>query len=196
MFKLITTQEKELGGIMRMTRTYRSETSGTEISTYLLKQDRNGNKWWAFEDLYGVPFIRTMAANKIVKLYGNDLTLEDILAHTKEMKAFLKSNDPEKYEKTYAKILELESLSNSMADPVKQCIGLCTLYVLLNDERPDAYVQTEQSMKMSLLALDIDLQTFFLRWWTEVMQQSGKDFKALSLIASKLGSAARNGTEL
>ena len=195
MFKLIGTQERIVGQTKRQVRTWRNDTTGGEISTYLLTTDPGGNKWWAFENLYELPFIRTMAANKIVRLYGNDLLLEDILAHTKDLKALLRSSDGEKYEKAYAKVLELETLSTAMADPVKQCIGLCTLYVLVNDERPDAYVQSEQSYKMNLLALDVDLQTFFLRWWTEVMQQSGKDLKLLSLIASTINQSAINTGE-
>lgn len=190
MFQLTKTEERQIGTTKRTVRVYRNTTTGNEVTTYLLHVDEQKRKWWAFEDLYSVPHIRMLAANKIVRLYGNDLSLDDITAHTTELKAIMRSADAEKYEKAYAKVLELEKLSTAMADPVKQSIGLCTLYLLMDEERPDVYNQAEQAAKMSILALDVDLQTFFLNWWIGVMQRYGKDLKVLSLIASSLHPSA------
>jgi hypothetical protein len=188
MFKLVTMTDRAAGSLpMTRVRTYRNETTGTEITTYLLYTDRGKGTWWAFEDLFQLPFIRQLAAKKIVDLYGYGLTITDIKGHTRQLKTILRADkDPERYEKAYAKVLELELLTDSMADPVKQCIGLGTLYLLYNDERPDAYVQAEQNVKMSALALDLDLQAFFLNWWTEVMKSSGTILNGISRIASTL----------
>lgn len=184
MYALIKTENRIVNGATRPVRTYRNGTTGGELTTYLIRGDKNKGEWWVFEDLFTLPFIRTVAAKKIMDLYGFGLSMTDIVGHTAQIKALLRSTDDEKYEKIYAKVLELESLTSAMADPVKQCIGLCTVYLLYNDERPDAYVQAEQNIKMSHLALDIDLQAFFLNWWTDIMKSSGQLLKGLSRIAS------------
>jgi hypothetical protein len=188
MFKLITTEVRAAGGLPETkVRKYRNDTTGTEITTYLLFTDRGGGQWWTFEDLFQLPFIRQLAAKKIVDLYGHGLTITDVKGYTRQIKTALRADkDPERYDRAMQKVLELEQLTDAMADPVKQCIGLGTLYVLLNDERPDAYVQAEQNVKMSALALDLDLQSFFLNWWTGVMRSSGKLLQGLSRIASTL----------
>lgn len=187
MFELIKTETRQIQGAQRPVRTYRNKTTGTELTTYLLKEDRARGQWWTFEDLFTLPFIRQVASKKIMDLYGFGLSITDITAHTTQIKQLLRSDDQEKYEKVYAKVLELENITSAMADPIKQCIGLCTVYLLYNDERPDAYVQSEQNVKMSHLALDIDLQSFFLNWWTDIMRDSGKLLKGLSRIASMTG---------
>lgn len=184
MYKLGSSGQREINGKPHAVRTYRNSLTGTEISTYNLYTDKAGNKWWTFEDLFSLPFIRQMAAKKVVDLYGHGLMLEDVLAHTAELKAWLKSTDVDKYERAYAKVLELETLSNSMADPVKQCMGLCTVYILLNDEAPDVYHQGTQNVKMSNLAMDLEAQGFFLNWWTVVMLRSGALLRGISQIAS------------
>lgn len=188
MFRLTKTEVRAAGGLKEAkVRTYRNDATGTEITTYLIYSDRGGGQWWTFEDLFQLPFIRQLAAKKIVDLYGHGLTISDVKGYTRQIKAALKADkDPERYERAYGKVLELEQLTDAMADPVKQCIGLGTLYILLNDERPDAYVQAEQNVKMSAMAVDLDLQAFFLNWWTDVMRSSGRLLKGLSAIASTL----------
>ncbi len=186
MFQLTTTASRPVGGKPTPARTYRNEQTGTELVTYQLYKDRAGNTWWTFEDLFTLPFIRQLAAKKVLDLYGHGLALSDIKAHTTQLKTLLRGSEADKYERAYAKVLELEGLSETMADPVKQCIGLCTVYILMNDERPDAYVQAEQSVKMSHLALDVEAQAFFLRWWTDTMRHSGKVLKGISQIVSTL----------
>lgn len=184
MFNLITTDQREVGKLKTSVKTFRNDLTGTEISIYLLKKDRAGNEWWAFEDLFALPFIRQMMAKRVVDLYGHGLSLDDITQHTAQLKKLLRSNDVEKYEKCFAKVLEMENLATTMADPIRQCIGLCTVYLMLNDERPDSYTSTDQARKMDMLSLDIDLQTFFLNWWTDCMRHSGKVLKGISAIAS------------
>lgn len=186
MFQLTATAERLIGGKPTPARVYRDDQTGTELVTYQLRRDKAGNVWWTFEDLFTLPFIRQLAAKKVLDLYGNGLALADIKAYTTTLKTLLRGAEPDKYERAYAKVLELEGLSETMADPVKQCIGLCTVYLLMNEERPDTYVQAEQSIKMSHLGLDVDSQAFFLRWWTGTMRHSGKVLKGLSQIASTI----------
>jgi hypothetical protein len=186
MFELTGTAQKQIGGASKEARRYRNNTTGTELFTYCLYTDKGGRKWWTFEDLFTLPFIRQLAAKKVIDLYGHGLSMTDIKAYTTQIKEVLRSSHVEKYDLAMAKVLELEALTDTMADPVKQSIGLCTVYVLLDDERPDAYLQAEQNVKMSALALDIDAQAFFLRWWTGVMSNSGKVLNGLSRIASMM----------
>lgn len=186
MFKFIKTEDRPVNNQLTKVRLYRNDLTGTDVSTYLLHTDRHGGQWWTFEDLFALPLIRQIAAKKVIDLYGYGLSIVDIKAITAQMKGLLKSTDAEKYEKVYAKCLELEQLSSAMADPVKQCLGLSTVYLMYNDERPDAYVQAEQNVKMSVMSLDVDLQTFFLNWWTGAMVHSAKVLNELSRIASTL----------
>lgn len=192
MLQLVTTAHRAPQGskIEKDIRVYRNTVTGVEVVTYHIYTDRQKNKWWTFEDLYALPFIRQLAAKKIIDLYGHGLALADILSYVNELKALVKSADPEKYEKAYAKLLELETLSTSTADPVKQCIGLCTVYILHDTEHPDAYTNDLQNIKMTTLSLDIDAQSFFLSWWTDVMVRSGKLLSGISQIVSSLSAAS------
>jgi hypothetical protein len=167
-------------------REYKNTLTGNPLTTYLLKTDDHGNKWWTFEDLYSLPLMRQMASSKISRLFGGDLLLSDILEKCEEGKAECKGTAPDKYERVYAKWLELETLAKTMADPVKQHTALCTVYLLLNDEGPGEYSQAQQNSKMEILATDVSLQTFFLTWWSEAIGRYGKDLQGLSLIASAI----------
>lgn len=194
MLKLENTGTRKIGGKETETRLYKNSITGNDVTTYHLYTDKMKNKWFAFDDLFALPFIRQLAAKKVLDLYGNGLSLDDIKGISGELKAILKMNDPEKYEKAYAKALELENLAETMADPIKQCLGLCTVYLLFNDENPDAWSQPVQSQKMSVMALDIDAQSFFLNWWIENMRLSGQALKGLSRIASMASELSGNDT--
>lgn len=186
MLELKKIEKRPINGVETPCRVYRDTSTDTEVVTYLLKTDKQKNTWWTFEDLFTLPFIRQLSAKKVLDLYGHGLTLDDIKTLTAQVKANLRSDSPEKYELAYAKVLELENLTETMADPVKQCIGLCTVYILLNDEMPDVWTNHVSSLKMSLLGLDSDLQAFFLSWWTGIMRHSGSLLKGVSRIASTL----------
>jgi hypothetical protein len=189
------TGERISNGRKVETRTYKNTVTGNEISIYHLYTDRFKNKWWAFDDLFTLPFIRQLAAKKVLDLYGNGLSLEDIKGISGELKTILKSDSPEKYEKAYAKALELDNLAETMADPVKQCMGLCTVYLLFNEENPDTWAAAVTSQKMTAMSLDIDAQSFFLNWWIDNMRQSGQVLKGLSRIASMATELSGNGTQ-
>jgi len=183
MFKLISTTPGQDGA--KDKRIYRNDETSTEIVMTKLYKDGQGHTWWGFDDLLTLPFIRQMAAKRVIELYGNGLSIDDIKQYTAQLKVYLKNHqDPERYEKAYAKVLEIEQLTDMTADPVRQSLGLCTVYLLIDDERPDIYNQQTQNLKMSSLAMDIDAQAFFLRWWTDSIQRYGNLLKGLSAIAS------------
>ncbi len=142
-------------------RIYRSSITGTEVITTLIYTDSDGRKWWAFEDLLQIPHIRRMAANNISQLYGAGFTKNDLSNFVNKSKSILKGIDPDKYEKAYSELLQLETIVESNIDPVKQELGLCSVYILGDDERIDFFSSREASEKMELWALDIDTQAFF-----------------------------------
>lgn len=185
MLKLEKLEKRLMNGKETPIRVYKNTLTGGICETYHLHTDNFGNQWWAFVDLFSLPFIRQLSAKKVLDLYGHGLALEDVKQITGQLKTILRSASPEKYEQAYAKAMELETLAETMADPVKQCMGLCTVYLLFNDEMPDAWTQQVVSQKMTVMAADIALQSFFLNWWTGIMRLSGQALKGLSLIASK-----------
>jgi hypothetical protein len=188
MLQMFKTEDQPINNVSTKVRRYKNTLTGNELSTYLLKTDKSGNQWWSFVNLFELPFVRQLAAKKVLDLYGHGLSLEDVKTITGALKATLRSDSPEKYDLAMAKVLELEGLTETMSDPVKQCMGLCTVYLLLNDEQPDAYLQSYTNQKMTFMALDADLQAFFLRWWTEVMRSSGQVLSGFSRIVSGMAS--------
>lgn len=167
-------------------RTYRSSITNTEISTFLLKTGEDKRKWWAFEDLLSIPFIRKKAAEKLTQLYGAGLTKEDLGDFIKNQKELLRGNDPEKYEKVYSAMLNLEAISDQTADVVKQSLSLCSVYILADDEAPDSFSYQIAGKKMSDWSLDLNLQGFFLNWLTDGMIAFTKTFGSITQIASSL----------
>lgn len=192
MLKLEKTDKRLLNGKPTDVRVYRNTMTDNEVTTYLLYTDSQKNQWWTFEDLFSLPFIRQLAAKKVLDLYGHGLHLEDVKTLTTQLKTTLKSNSAERYELAYAKVLELENLTETMADPVKQCIGLCTVYLLLNEEQPDVWTNHWSAQKMTLLALDVAAQSFFLSWWTGIMRASGSLLRGLSQIVSKVNESSES----
>lgn len=184
MLKLEKNERRQINGQDTAVRVYKNTVTGGMCETYHLHTDQFGNQWWAFVDLFALPFIRQLSAKKVLDLYGHGLSLDDVKQITGQLKTILRSASPDKYEQAYAKAMDLENLAETMADPVKQCMGLCTVYLMLNDEMPDAWTQTVISQKMTIMALDIGLQSFFLNWWTDIMRRSGQLLKGLSQIVS------------
>jgi len=184
MLKLERAEDREINGAVTPTRRYKNTLTGNDLTTYLLHVDKFGNKWWTFEDLFALPFIRQLTAKRVLDLYGNGLTLEDVKSITVQLKTILRSDDGEKIDRAMAKVFELENLTETMADPVKQCMGLCTVYLLFNDEMPDAWSNQVTAQKMTAMASDLESQAFFLNWWTDIMRRSGKVLKGLSRIVS------------
>lgn len=192
MLKLKSRGSKEINGKETPIMIWQNQQTGGELVTYLVRQTPD-HKWWAFEDLYQLPMMRYIAAKKVLELYGHGLSLDDIKGITGVMKGILKSDDKEKYEKAYAKVLELESLTESFADPIKQSLGLCTVYLLLDDEPPDVWTNQVSSLKMGILALDVESQAFFLNWWASSITHYGQGLKGLSAIVSKMSEFGTGG---
>lgn len=167
-------------------RIYRNAQTGTEITTVLKHKDNSGQNWWVFENLLEIPAIRRMASQKISQLYGANVSIEDIKTFIGKLKANLKAQDSgEKYERAYADLINFENLVNQTADPVKQSLALCTVYVLTDDERIDAFSMQQAAEKMKQFDLDTDLQAFFLSWWMDGISPSMKLLGAHSQIVSK-----------
>jgi hypothetical protein len=167
-------------------RVYRSSITGTDISTSLIHTDATGNKWWAFDDLLQIPHIRKMAANNISQLYGMGFTIEDLKSFTSRLKTILRSTDQERYEKAYSELLQLESVVENNIDPVKQELGLCSVYILSDSERVDTFSTREALEKMQLWSLDLDAQSFFLNWLTDGINDYKKLYSSITQIASTM----------
>lgn len=167
-------------------RTYLSDITGTEISTKLLYTDGSGNKWWSFEDLLQMPFIRKKASEKMSQLYGVGVTKEDLTGFTTRLKATLKGSETDRYERAYSDVLQLENIISETADPVKQSLSLCTVYVLHDTERVDSFSFAEATQKMALWAIDLDAQAFFLSYVTDGINDFTKLFSSITQIASTL----------
>lgn len=195
MLKLEKLDKRVLNGKETAIRVYKNALTGGICETYHLHTDQFGNQWWAFVDLFTLPFIRQLSAKKVLDLYGHGLALEDVKQIAGQIKTILRSASPDKYEMAYGKAMELENLAETMADPVKQCMGLCTVYLLFNDEMPDAWTQQVVSQKMTVMAADIGLQSFFLNWWTDIMRHSGQLLKGLSQIVSTVDELSAPSTK-
>lgn len=155
-------------------RTYRSKITGTEIFTKVIYTDGSGGKWWAFEDLLQMPFIRKKASEKVSQLYGVGFTKEDLSGFATRLKTILKGNDTEKYEKSFSEVLNFESIVEATADPVKESLSMCAIYILSNDERIDNFSYGLAAEKIKIWAIDLDAQAFFLNW----LAAGINDFKA------------------
>lgn len=171
-------------------RLYSNSVTGSECSTSKVHTDRDGNSWWAFDNLMLLPYTRNFAATKISGLYQLGLSKEDLNGHISRLKTILKSPEPEKYEKAYAEVLDFENKAQNATDAVKQMSSLVCVYYLLNDEKIDAFDSNLQIYKMSLLESDLEAQSFFLNKLIEDMSNYSQFLGTLSTIAS----SSQNGT--
>lgn len=168
-------------------RLYIQETTGTQLTTELIYTDKMGGKWWGFSDLFAVPYIRTAYAKQVSDLFTTGVTVEDLDKWDNEELKLLKSNDPEKYEKLYSLILERRKVRQSIVDPMKQHLALCTIYVLQDQERIDYYTLDQAGEKMQLWQLDKEATGFFLNWHTGHILKLTETFKGISQIALNKG---------
>jgi hypothetical protein len=169
----------------RTTRTYKNISTGTICKTQFLKEGKDGMKYWGFTDLYKIPYIRIAYAKHITDMYGLGLTLKDILEWCKQEKELLNGDDPEKYQKLYALVLEKEKLANYTADPIRQHLAVATVYVMFDDERIDYFSDDEAYKKLILWGADMDLAAFFLNWHHEHIVRSIEALKKVSATVSK-----------
>lgn len=164
-------------------RTYKSEITGTEVRTIMLKEDENGKKWWIFEDLLNIPFIRKKAAEKIHQFYGAGFTKADRNSFVSKMKEILKSDDQEKYEKAYSELLQFDELAEAAGDAIKQSLSLCPVYILSDDEPIDTLTNAKSAEKMEYWSNVPELQAFFLSVLTDGMNSYLTAYNDISRIA-------------
>ncbi len=165
-------------------RTYTNSATGSQSTQTLIYKDKDGNKWYSFDDLTAMPYTRNFAATKITSLYALGLSKDDLTGHITTMKTMLKSNDPEKQEKMYASVLDFENKANNATDAIKQMSSLVCVYFTLNDEPIDSFDNALQIKKMSLLEADIEMHGFFLKHQIGITERYSAFLNQLSQIAS------------
>ncbi len=143
------------------TRHYHNPITGSHCSTTFAYQDKEGNNWYSFDNLFTLPFMRQFAATKISSLYQVGLSKDDLTSHCKGLKDTLKSADTDKYEKCYALVIDFESKMEDATNAIKQIASLVCVYNVINDERVDLFDPTLQDYKMKLLEADLNAQAFF-----------------------------------
>src|SRR6185369_6929222 len=146
--------------------------------------DKDGNKWYSFDDLTAIPYTRSFAATKISSLFALGLSKDDLTSHINGLKTLLKSNDTDKYEKAYANVLDFEAKANNATDAIKQMTALTCVYFTLNDEPIDSFDNNLQIKKMSLLEADVDMHSFFLRRQIDITERYTMLLNSISKIAS------------
>lgn len=171
-------------------RQYRNPITGSECTTSIVCIDKDGNSWYTFDNLFTLPFMRQFAATKISSLYQIGLSKEDITNHIMSVKATLKSNDPEKYEKAFGLMLDFETKANEATNALRQISSLVCVYNVINDERVDLFDMSIQEQKLKLLEADHELHSFFLKRQIERTETYGSHLD----LFLKTASAIKNGT--
>ena len=167
-------------------RTYTNSATGSKSDQTLVKTDKDGNKWWQFDDLSTIPYTRNFAATKISALYTLGLSKEDLNNHIGQLKKILRSEAADKYEQAYAQVLDFEQKANNATDAIKQMSALVCVYFTLNDELIDSFDNALQVKKMELLEADPEMHAFFLKLLTEYTERSIQRSNLLFQIASSM----------
>jgi hypothetical protein len=166
-------------------RTYINTSTGSQSVQTMVYRDKDGNKWYSFDDLTAMPYTRSFAATKITSLYALGLSKDDLTGFISQQKTFLKSTDAEKYEKAYANVLDFENKASNATDAIKQMTSLVCVYFTLNDEPIDSFDNNLQIKKMSLLEADIEMHSFFLKHQIAITERYSQFLNQLSQIASQ-----------
>lgn len=166
-------------------RTYRNERTGSEIQTHVIYTDIFGNDWYAFKDLFKLPMLRIVYSKQVADFFNTGVTPEDLDKWDEEELRLLKSDDPEKYEKLYAVVLERRRLRKSIVDPIQQHLSLCAVYVMFPDERIDYFDMATIARKMTIWKGDTDAVAFFLSWHSRHIEHCIDSLKSTSQIALK-----------
>lgn len=163
-------------------RIYVNSATGSVCTQTMCYTDKDGNKWFSFDDLLSLPYTRNFAATKVSSLYALGLSKDDLFGFINRGKELTKSNDKEKYEKLYAAFLDFENKANSATDAIKQMSALACIYYTLNDEPIDGFDNNLQIKKMSLMEGDLEMHSFFLKHQIEVTENYMKSLNLLSKI--------------
>lgn len=171
-------------------RIYKHNLTGSQIRTHLvLNDEENKQRWWGFTDLFKIPTMRISMAQHISQLYGVGLTLKDILSWSNDVKKLCKSDDPERYEKIYALMLEQEKLAEFTADPVKQGLALCTVYIMSDKEDINFFDESASAEKLKYWATVPKLVAFFLSWHNGHIRAYTKTLNKISQTVLKVEKA-------
>lgn len=162
MWKLETDKDKQ--------RIYINSVTNSRCVQSQCYVDKEGNKWYSFNDLSAIPYTRQFAATKISSLYQLGVTKDDLDSHITGLKNILRSQDKDKYEKAFANVLDFESKVQNASDAVKQMSSLVCVYFTINDEPIDSFEGTLQAKKIALLEADYDMHAFFLKRQIELTE--------------------------
>jgi hypothetical protein len=165
-------------------RTFYNSATGSQCTQTMVYTDKEGNKWWSFDDLTAIPYTRNFAATKISSLYALGLSKDDLTGFISKQKAILKSTDQEKYEKAFALLLDFEGKATNATDAVKQMSSLVCVYFTLNDEPIDSFDNNLQIRKMSLVEADTEMHAFFLNMLIDLTEHYTTSLNLLSQIVS------------
>lgn len=166
-------------------RVYTNTLTNSQCSQTLVHTDKEFNTWWEFDSLTAIPYTRNFAATKISSLYALGLSKDDLNGHIAGLKAILKSQDKEKYEKAFALVLDFESKASNATDAIKQMSSLVCVYYTINDEHIDSIDNSIMITKMSLLEGDPEMHTFFLTRQIEATERYTNFLNSISQIASR-----------
>lgn len=142
-------------------RTYQNDY-GSKCVQSLCYTDKENNNWYSFDDLFSLPYTRNFAATKVSSLYALGLSKDDLTSHIDGLKATLRSDDREKYEKAYALVLDFESKAANATNALRQITALTCVYFTIGDEPIDAFDGNLQMRKMALMEADTEMHSFFL----------------------------------
>lgn len=191
--KVNETLDKDFGLYKRH---YRNPVTGSECTTSNIYTDKDGNKWWEFDNLFTLPFMRQFAATKISSLYQIGLSKDDITNHIGGLKTMLKSTDPEKYDKAMSLVITFEERFNDATNAIRQISSLVCVYNLINDERVDIFDLTVQDQKLKILEADYEAHAFFLKRQIERTETYGTALDKLSKTASMIRDDILEATDL
>lgn len=167
-------------------RIFSNEITGGKCSQTRVYTDKEGNSWWNFDDMVSIPYTRQFAAQRITSLYSLGLSKDDLTGHISGLKAILKSEDKEKYEKAFALVLDFENKATTATDAVKQMSSLVCVYFTMNSEDIDSFENSLQLKKMSLMQNDPAMHAFFLNRQTDNTEAYIRLYGLLSQTASQL----------
>lgn len=185
LYQLVSEKEEGKAPKTKKVRLYRNTRTGTEVKTEHIYTGKDGERYFGFTDLYKIPYIRSVYAKHINDLYGIGLSLKDVLTWCEKEKQLLKGNDPEKYEKLYALVLEKENIATYTADPIRQHLALCTVYVLNEEEPVDYFSENMAEEKLERWKKDAEAAGFFLNWHHEHIQRYTADLQKTIKTVSK-----------
>jgi hypothetical protein len=181
-------------------RRFQNSATGSQCTQTMVYTDKEGNKWYSFDDLTAIPYTRNFAATKISSLYALGLSKDDLTGFISKQKAVLKPSDPnkmndtEKYEKAYSLLMDFESKAMNATDAVKQMSSLVCVYFTINDEPIDSFDGKLQDRKMSILEADYEAHCFFLNSLINLTEHYTTSLNLLSQIVSQKpnGNAVRS----